>query len=851
MSTQITKLEQAVKDWKSGMTAEEAAKKNQISKEQLERAISLALNPMADEEDTVGDSAAFKRIKQDIQGEPVATATLENSNPAKRTTIVVYERNGQKEAFAYDPTGRAIDLDAVYKEYGIESTTIDSDGRLAFKGSKEFEYTQDGMRQPSGEYTFWDKFTNFFKGGKDAVVAGERQYAQAGVPAENQQAVNAAFSDAIKDVPRDVKAEVAALAQDCQAKVKAGDTDGAKEAQSKLAEFLKEHPTLAKSLEVAMQALPDIPEEAVLGFLKGTAMIPIAALGLLTSCAPDINQDQHVELTISQDSSLQEALDALLKGQEVTNALLQKIIEREISNGMTLDDIKDLIGGNTKLLVAILDAMTENNQLLTEVRNSVNGGFENVLSQLVDIKQSIQTLTDLVAEFPQYKTELNEIINGIKTGNTTMTQMKALIEQLLKKAVENGDTQVNILNKLTEIQNSNKSDGEKLAEMLKLLGEIKTTLDGIAGDLKEHFKNDAVVNGYLEKILAEAKKNNAKADETNALLQKLYTLVEKLGKQGDAMGKEILNYIAAVGFEMNRNFSTLIDAVDKGNVKLDDIKALLAQLNTQVKQNGEDGKKLGNEILNYLGAVGFEMNRNFTAVLEAINKGNVKLGDIEKLVAQLNTQVKQNGEDGKKLGNEILNYLGAIGFEMNRNFTAVLEAINNGVAGTDSLRDLLAKVLEKQDKNTKAIINAIGNIKVGSGGTVDLSSLEAMVAELLKQSKANGNILSNIDAKTDVIATTTKSILAALEKEFGKNDTRYKNIMNILNVIANKAGSKGDDTKLLAKLDEILAKLDEIKNAIKDHKVTVNVTGQVECKCNCGNNNKHEGILGDLNDLMN
>lgn len=803
MSTQITKLEQAVKDWKSGMTAEEAAKKNQISKEQLERAISLALNPMADEADTVGDSAAFKRIKQDIQGEPVATATLENSDPAKRTTIVVYERNGQKEAFAYDPSGRQIDMNAVYKEYGIESTTIDTDGRLAFKGSKEFEYTQDGMRQPSGEYTFWDKFTNLFKGGKDTVVAGERQYAQAGVPTGNQQAVNAAFSDAIKDVPRDVKAEVAALAQDCQAKVKAGDTDGAKEAQSKLAEFLKEHPTLAKSLEVAMQALPDIPEEAVLGFLKGTAMVPIAALGLLTSCAPDINQDQHVELTISQDSSLQEALDALLKGQEVTNTLLQKIIEREISNGMTLDDIKDLIGGNTKLLVAILDAMTENNQLLTEVRNSVNGGFENVLSQLVDIKQSIQTLTDLVAEFPQYKNELNEIINGIKTGNTTMTQMKALIEQLLKKAVENGDTQVNILNKLTEIQNSNKSDGEKLAEMLKLLGEIKTTLDGIAGDLKEHFKNDAVVNGYLEKILTEAKKNNAKADETNALLQKLYTLVEKLGKQGDAMGKEILNYIAAVGFEMNRNFSTLIDAVDKGNVKLDDIKALLAQLNTQVKQNGEDGKKLGNEILNYLGAVGFEMNRNFTAVLEAINKG---------------------------------------------------------VAGTDSLRELLEKVLEKQDKNTKAIINAIGNIKVGSGGTVDLSSIEKMLSELLKQSQKNGNILSNIDAKVDIIKTTNQAILDKINTEANENRVRYDNTINLMNKILTALQDKKceyDDAKLLDilnKLSEMTSsKLDKIEEAIKDHDVNVkvNVTGQVECKCNCGNNNKHEGILGDLNDLMN
>lgn len=36
------------------------------------------------------------------------------------------------------------------------------------------------------------------------------------------------------------------------------------------------------------------------------------------------------------------------------------------------------------------------------------------------------------------------------------------------------------------------------------------------------------------------------------------------------------------------------------------------------------------------------------------------------------------------------------------------------------------------DENTKAIIDAIGNIKPGTGGTVDLSSLEKMLAELLE-----------------------------------------------------------------------------------------------------------------------
>ena len=82
-----------------------------------------------------------------------------------------------------------------------------------------------------------------------------------------------------------------------------------------------------------------------------------------------------------------------------------------------------------------------------------------------------------------------------------MSDMKALIEQLLNQAVKNGDTQVNILNKLSEIEKSNKSDGEKLAAMLKLLGDIKTILQGVADDLKAHFKNDAKVNQYLERMI--------------------------------------------------------------------------------------------------------------------------------------------------------------------------------------------------------------------------------------------------------------------------------------------------------------------------------------------------------------
>lgn len=885
----------------SGATVQESAAKFGVDMAQLSEFITKAMNPKGGGE--VGD---FTQFSNHIANKEIAHAQVKIGT--KEYTVSVVGAKGEQGASAkiYDKDGNIVPFSQFDKDYAF---SVDDDGRINMKlkpGSKA--PTAKVTQETDGKGNWFDTFANFWrKGNKNAVegkayevgsavaddvviVANRTNAAPTGAPngvdngvatktmddvyaqyaldkPQADKAENAVKNAFAKMSPEDKK-QATDIANAVIAKAEAGDTKGAQEEASKLDKFMGD--------VFGGLGLIDLPEEAKVALLvvgiaglayaaaeAGVAAVTskvaqraaavFAAMGL-TSCSADdgiggkTEINQNVNITITQNSSLEDALDALIEGQKVQTEILQKILEREIENGMTAKEILDLCGGNAQLLAKILDSMTENNNLLKEVKNSINSGTENIMNALVDIKGSVDNIADLIKEFPEYTTQLNEIISGIKTGNKSMSEVKDLIEQVLNQAVKNGDTQVSILNKLNEIQNANKSDGEKLADMLKLLGEIKVTLDGIAGDLKAHFKNDATVNKYLEQILAEAKKNNAKTDATNELLQKLYTLVEKLGSKGDAMGKEIINAIANLGLDMTANFDKLLDAVNNGNVKLDNITALLQKINANVVKNGEDGKKLGDQILNYIAAVGFEMNQNFSKLLDAVNNGNVKLDDIKELITQLTTQVKQNGEDGKKLGKEILDAINKLGVDMNTNFTAVLEAINKGVAGADSLRDLLEKVLEKQDKNTKAIIEAIGNIKVGSGGTVDLSSIEKMLAELLKQSQKNGNILSNIDAKTDVIATTTKSILEALNKEFGKNDERYKNINNLLTVIANKNDGKGNDKVLLEKLDKILQKLDEIKDAIKNHKVEVDVTGKVTCECNCGS--KHEGILGDLNDLL-
>ena len=613
----------------------------------------------------------------------------------------------------------------------------------------------------------------------------------------------------------------------------------------------------------------------------------------------NINQEQFYQKMYAymiQNEANQEIIIQQLvnngKSQEDANKLIQDLIAKVdagiISTQQALETIQNLLGDIKGLLGQVISSLTkaENDRaelidIARDIRdntNTSNTKLDELISQgktliesnntanakLDEIKSSIEKANlDSNANFETVVKTLNmnkDQLIGVmlKLGYTQAQIQKMTAAQII--AAINKNTQATKVNNATlnqilaEVKAGNISAEEASKKIINLLEQIQKSLTEVIAGLNEHYKNDANIAIYLQKIQTLLQKNNDKTDSTNEILNNVYNLVEKNGNKADAMGKEILNYIAAVGFEMNRNFSKLIEEVQSGQVKLDDVTTLLNDINANIKKNGEDGKKLGNEILNYLGAVGFEMNRNFTAVLNAINNGTAKLSDIEKLVANLNTLVKNHDDKSEKLGNNILNYLGAIGFDMNKNFTAILGAINTGNNGTSELKSLLEKVLAKQDQNMntvntncKAIIEAMGNIKVNNNGKVDLSSLEKMMSELLAQSKKNGNILSSINGKTDVLNATTKSILDVLEKETGKNDVRYTNIANLLKALGNKIDGK-DDKDMLDRLDKVLAKMDEIKDAIKNHKVTVDVTGKIECKCNCGQN--HEGILKDLDDIL-
>ena len=616
----------------------------------------------------------------------------------------------------------------------------------------------------------------------------------------------------------------------------------------------------------------------------------------------NINQEQFYQKMYAymiQNESNQEIIIQQLvnngKSQDEANKLIQDLIAKVdagiISAQQAMETIQNLLGDIKGLLGQVLSSLTkaENDRAeLIELAKQGNANTSTLIdkadvfiessntanAKLDEIKSSIEKANmDSNANFDAVVKTLNmnkDQLIGVmmKLGYTQAKIQKMTAGQIIAAIKENTQVTKNnnaTLNEiLAEVKSGKLSAEEASKKIINLLENIQKSLDQVIVSIKDHYHNDANVTVYLQKIQELLEKNNDKTDSTNEILNNIYNLVETNGTKADDMGKQILNYIAAVGFEMNRNFGKLIEEVQTGNGKLDYMTELMVALNKQVKQNGEDGKKLGNEILNYLGAVGFEMNRNFTAVLGAINNGTAKLGDIEKLVAQLNTLVKENNENNQKLGNQIINYLGKLGTDMNKDFTAILNAINKGNAGTDKLQDLLEKVLEKQDQNMnkidtncKAIIEAMGNIKV-DGGKIDLSSIEAMLKDLLAQSKKNGNTLSSINGKLDVIQLTQQAILDKINAEAHKGDERYTETKALLKEILDKVGKqngKYDDGELLKVLNNLSnlidTKLDDILKAIKDHdvKVTVDVTGKVKCECNCGK--KDEGIIGDLANALN
>ena len=528
---------------------------------------------------------------------------------------------------------------------------------------------------------------------------------------------------------------------------------------------------------------------------------------------------------------------------DVTNNLLQQLLEQYNSGGISQEDLQKLLDA----IAANGDKIDATNQLLAKIQNQDEKFQKQVLELLANVG-------------PDYSEVLNKILEATQGNSAKLDAIAQLLAKIqgqdeefqkivLDYLAQGGTDYTEILNKILEATQGNSAKLDAIAQLLaKIQGQDeefqKIVLDYIAQGGTDYTE-------ILNKILEAAQGNSTKLDAIAQLLAKIQNQDEKFQQQ-------VLELLAKVGPDYSEVLNKILEATQGNSAKLDAIAQLLA------KMQGQD-EEFQKNVLNILNNMSPGEVADYTEILnkilEATQGNSAKLDAIAQLLAKIQDQ-------DAEFQKNVLNAIDQLGIDIAGELNNILSAIKNisgGGGDTSSLEALLNKVLEKMDSNTAAIIEAIGKIKPGTGGTVDLSSLEEMLSKLLELASKNNGLLESIDGKMDVINLTIEAakdeiiahlgngggdvdvsaILAKLDEFMELSNSNSEAILakmdTIINLINNIKDSTYDDTELMNKLDDILA-------AIKDHNITVDITGKVTCNCNCGGN--HEGILGDLEDVL-
>ena len=153
---------------------------------------------------------------------------------------------------------------------------------------------------------------------------------------------------------------------------------------------------------------------------------------------------------------------------------------------------------------------------------------------------------------------------------------------------------------MQEVKDGNLTAAKAWEKIVEILGDISNKLDGVFDKINDIFENNVEmkdeVQASLDRIESLVEAGNAKVDVTNNLLTELINKYEN-----GSLSKE--------------DFQKLLDAISKNGDKIDSTNDLLGQMKDQ-------DKELQAEILEYIAAVGFEMNRNFGDLIEAV-KNNI------------------------------------------------------------------------------------------------------------------------------------------------------------------------------------------------------------------------------------
>lgn len=551
-------------------------------------------------------------------------------------------------------------------------------------------------------------------------------------------------------------------------------------------------------------------EKTALEKIRNKAWIAYAAalMGASTAMTSCVNQDQSTVVDFNMDEfkkMFQQLID-----------LQQQILEQIKANG---------------------DQNSQENQQIIEQLKKINEELNNIFNGIVDIKEGIVNITNL-----------------IKEANSNDDEFLAKIDEIINN--QNSDSE-----KLQQILEENQKQNAWLANIAPYIESIANLSQETANTLKEFYEaykqGEITHSEFMQKLLDAVKENNSISSDILAKIDDLQNAMES----GNITEAELLQRIAELLASIDNKMSEVID-------KLNEINGNILNISDKMDKNHQETieklENIGTTIQN-----GFEINQGQMDELIQLNKeGNNNttqlLVEMENLKNILN-QIKEN--DGDLAIQELIIKYGDL---MGEKFDAVIDKLGNGVK-IENIDDIINAInnakpdLSKIQEQMGTIIVLLQRAQTSGITSADLQPIVEGLKNLQESNEqgtaaVNTNLaqiladLAEIKGMLPVLVETTGEILDAVNKYGTASQVSFETLANgMTNLINGQVKPDQVNTMyetLLANMNQAQASRNQtvtLLQAILDNQGKGESGMTQEELADVINNST---ILGDIKDLL-
>ena len=517
----------------------------------------------------------------------------------------------------------------------------------------------------------------------------------------------------------------------------------------------------------------------------------------------------------------------------ISNEILNQLIENNKYNSEELSQLREIQGQLANILLEV----QKGNMDAQEGFNKISELLDKISGQLTDIEAAIS------GELNKVNTLLNELVEQgyIEIAqNQSLSAQVAYLTDLIKKGdIEEAKAFAMLfdINKqiLTQLIVNNYQNASIQGQLNAALAELNNIENAIKNNTITVEEGNKQVQDLINDVKTELENINGSLDDIKAMLHgelnKINTQLNTLVEQG---------YInIAQNQSLQAQVTNLVELVEKGLISQEEALAQIYNINKQILSEMIENNRYNGAFKEVLGQIEQDLTRIENAIENQDISVEVGTDQLEVLIGNLSAQLEKIQASLDKLLSEV-----SLGFSMveayNKSYEAKWNKLMNYLANFDG--DLATLIegqkdikyfLNEQLKELNAIKKAIAELDITSGGDGTGSS-GITVEELKDMLKGLGDYYYNSfeNFVKDNLPSTAKidDLLASIDK---KLDNLQKPI------------DYSDD---LAKITSLLEKLAARPDYSKKLDKIIELLEQFECNCQCGGSN--EGIIGDLEDML-